>query len=35
MLIEEHKEVMRLRQVVEVLISSGIIGNPSFSEPPQ
>lgn len=35
MLIEEHKEVMHLRQVVEVLISSGIIGGPAFSEPPQ
>ena len=35
MLIEEHKEVMRLRQVVEVLISSGIIGGPSFGDPPQ
>lgn len=35
MLIEEHKEVMRLRQVVEVLISSGIIGSPSFGDPPQ
>jgi hypothetical protein len=35
MLIEEHKEVMRLRQVVDMLISSGIIGSPPYSEPPQ
>lgn len=34
MLIEEHKEVMYLRQMIETLVSSTFTGNPTIDGPP-